>query len=431
MKYEISGWREKGLECYEIQGGKRLLGEVHISGAKNAVLPVLAAAVAGGGESCITNCPNISDVAMMLKLLRGLGCRCRVYGDTITVDSSNIDSVSIDEEHMKGMRSSIFLTGAILGRFGEVEIGQPGGCRIGKRPIDIHLKALEQLGAQVEVKGDKICCTAGRAGLRGTKIRLDFASVGATENVMLAAVFAEGDTILENCAKEPEICELAGFLTACGANIRGAGSDRIYIKGKSPLSGTDYRIIPDRIESGTFLAAAAATHGSVTVRDTRPEHMRATLDAFRAAGCGVREFSDSVSLTANDRLRGIRLKTGTYPEFPTDMQSPMVAALCTAEGTSVVSERIFENRFNFTKELKYMQADIEIDEKSAIINGVRKLYGTTVTAGDLRGGAALVVAGLGAEGTTTVRDVYHIERGYENFHEKLAGLGADIKMNEG
>jgi len=323
------------------------------------------------------------------------------------------------------MRSSVFLTGILLGIKGEVELSMPGGCKIGKRPIDLHLKALKTLGAEIEEKGEVIRCVSPK--LKGAEVYFDFPSVGATENAMMAAIFAEGTTVLKNCAKEPEIEDLASFLIKCGACIKGAGTETIYIKGSKNYHSTEHTVIPDRIEGGTFLSFAATAGGKIAIKNIIPTHMKNITDAFKSMGANIKVYENSLEINRKERLKPLNIRTGIYPEFPTDMQSPLVSALCFADGVSIVKEEIFENRFNFINQLKFMKAIVEIRGKNAIINGVSQIFGAKVFAEDLRGGAALVTAALGALGETDIFGIDHIERGYEQLCYKLNCLEADIE----
>lgn len=416
------------LESYHICGGRKLKGSINIQGAKNAALPILAATVAVGGENYIDNCPKISDVFKMIEILNELGCKCKMQEKVVCVNSNDLSTWHISEKSMKVMRSSIFLTGAILGRLGRVELAQPGGCNIGKRPIDLHLMGLEKLGAKIQQDDNRIVCSTN--GLKGAIIELDFPSVGATENLILAAINADGETHIKNCAREPEIIDLSNYLNKCGAKVYGAGSNYIRVEGKKKMRGTLHRIISDRIEAGTFIAAVAAAGGSIELKSAEAKNMISVITAFRRMGCEIiaNDDKNELNVNVNNRTKSISLSTAPYPGFPTDMQSQLVAALVKADGVSEIEENIFENRFNYIKYLKRMGANIDILGRSAIINGVCSLNGNRVKAQDLRGGSALTIAGLAANGVTFVDDVYHIERGYEDFHKKLKYLGADIEL---
>lgn len=414
------------MDSYHITGGKSLDGEHHLQGAKNAVLPILAATIVTSSTTRIENCPDLSDVRTMVAILVEMGCKVHWEGHSIIIDSSSVDTCTIPKQLMREIRSSVFLMGPTLGRCGQVILSNPGGCAIGQRPIDIHLSALRLLGVEINEVDDLLECKAGR--LIGTDILLPFPSVGATENIMMAAVMAEGDTRIRNAAREPEIVDLQNYLVSCGADICGAGTDEICVRGKQPLHGTTYQVITDRIEAGTLLAAAAATRGRVDLHLAIPSHMPEILDKLREAGCQIKEYSDSISLIAPSRLTSIdSIITLPYPGFPTDMQSQFVALMSLAQGTSRVTETIFENRFKFVEELVKMGADITVDGRTAVINGVNGLTGSAVSAKDLRGGAALVIAGLAAEGLTVIENICQIDRGYDKLESTLCSLGADIK----
>lgn len=417
------------MDSYHISGGKRLQGQRRLGGAKNAVLPILAAAVISGGESRIENCPGLSDVAAMLRILEGIGCRAAMKDHCITVDSAGVDSCEIPPQLMKEMRSSVFLMGPMLARCGRAALSHPGGCEIGRRPIDIHIAALRQLGVEIQETAKGIECRADR--MVGADIRLDFPSVGATENLMMAAVAARGDTRILNPAREPEIRDLQIFLNACGARIEGAGGPEIRISGGGSFHGSAHRVMPDRIEAGTLLAAAAVTGGEITLTDALPGDMEAILETLRLAGCEIHTDADSVRLKGPERLKAVDIITTLpYPGFPTDMQSQFLAILTVAEGESRIRETIFENRFKPAADLGRMGADIEITGSLAVVRGVERLRGAKVSAGDLRGGAALVLAGLAAEGETLVENICHIDRGYDKLEVTLRELGAEIRRIE-
>lgn len=408
-----------------INGGIPLSGSVKIHGAKNAVLPILAATVMVGGVHIIHNCPDFSDVMITIEILKSLGAKVTRSGHTLTVDTSGRLGSFIPEHLMRKLRSSVIFMGAVLARNSEAKISTPGGCELGPRPIDLHLKALAQLGADIrEEHGYLICKTEG---LKGKAIHLDFPSVGATENLMLAAAMADGETIISNAAREPEICDLACFLNNMGADISDAGTSTIKIIGKRKLVPSEYTVMPDRIVAATYLCAAAATGGDVTVTHMCPEHISAVLSVLDDCGCRLITMEDSVRLVAPERLAAPgSIKTMPYPGFPTDAQSLFLAMLCCAEGTSIITETIFESRFKPVPELCRMGAKINVDGRVAVIRGTEKLSGAQITASDLRGGAALVIAGLSAEGTTEIYTPEFIDRGYENFERNLASLGADI-----
>ncbi len=415
------------MDKFVIHGGKPLFGEVTVSGAKNAAVAIIPAAVMVNGVCRIENIPMVSDVRIQLEILRELGCGVRVVNaNTVEIDSTNLNtSVAVSDLNSK-MRASYYLIGAFLGRFGRAEVAMPGGCNFGGvRPIDQHMKGFEALGAKVDIRNG-IVYADGSEGLHGSTIYLDVASVGATVNIMLAACLAEGQTIIENSAKEPHIVDLANFLNSMGADIMGAGTDVIKIRGVEKLVGGFYSIIPDQIEAGTYMAAVAAAGGSVLVKNVIPKHMDCITAKLEEMGCEISEEDDNIRVTRSGAMRKIQVKTMYYPGFPTDMQPQLAAALCLAEGTSVVTEGVWENRFRYSDELRRMGAKIQVDGKVAVIEGVEKLTGAPVRASDLRAGAALVIAGLAAEGTTEIEEIGYIERGYEDIVAKLRKLGADI-----
>ncbi|MBQ3048473.1 MAG: UDP-N-acetylglucosamine 1-carboxyvinyltransferase [Oscillospiraceae bacterium] len=416
------------MEKYIVEGGARLCGTVEISGAKNAALAILAATVLAEEPCIIENIPNINDTSVSLKILKDMGATVRLLDkNTVYVDTSVLTSPMVPYEHAKRMRASYYYLGSLLGRYHKADVSMPGGCNLGVRPIDQHIKGFRALGCTVDiVQGGIISAKADE--LVGSHIYFEISSVGATINVMLAAVKAEGVTILENVAKEPHVVDLANFLNSMGADIRGAGTDVIKIHGVKRLGGTNYTIIPDQIEAGTFMVAAAATGGDVMVSNVIPKHLESISEKLIKAGAVVQEYDDAVRVYRNGPINKVTLKTLPHPGFPTDMQPQMVAMLCAAEGTSVVTESVFENnRFKYVDELSRMGADIQVDGKIAVVEGVPYLKGAPVKATDLRAGAAMVIAGLMAQGVTEIEDIYHIERGYENFVEKLRMLGADIK----
>ena len=415
------------MDKFVIHGGKPLFGEVTISGAKNAAVAIIPAAVMVDGVCRIENIPMVSDVLIQLEILRELGCGVRVINkDTVEIDATTLNTSSAVSDLNRKMRASYYLIGAFLGRFQKAEVAMPGGCNFGGvRPIDQHMKGFEALGAKMEIRNG-IVCADGSQGLKGTNIYLDVASVGATVNIMLAACMAEGQTIIENAAKEPHIVDLANFLNSMGADIMGAGTDVIKIRGVSELTGGFYSIIPDQIEAGTYMAAVAAAGGRVLVKNVIPKHMDCITAKLAEMGCEISEEDDNIRITRNGPTHKIQVKTMYYPGFPTDMQPQLAAALCLAEGTSVVTEGVWENRFRYSDELRRMGSHIQVDGKVAVIEGVEKLTGAPVRASDLRAGAALVIAGLAAEGTTEIEEIGYIERGYEDIVEKLRKLGADI-----
>ena len=409
-----------------IDGGVPLNGEISVQGAKNAVLPILAASVIGDGESVIHNCPQLRDVDMTEIILKELGCKVIRSHNTMAIDPSGMNNCGIDEQLMREMRSSIIFLGAILTVCGEAVVGLPGGCPIGLRPIDLHLKALRQMGVNIAEEHGYLRCNCKR--LRGTDIHLDFPSVGATENIMLAAVKAEGITVIRNAAKEPEIVDLQNFLNAMGANIRGAGGGTIVVKGVKRLHGVEYIPLGDRIEAGTYLIAVASCGGEIEVSGVPPENIAALLHKLRENGCKIYGKNDKIILQSNGDLKSVSLvETMPFPGFPTDLQAQYAALCCTAKGTSLIVENLFETRYRYAAELKRMGADITVRDRTAVIRGVEKLHGAAVTASDLRGGAALVVAALKAEGQSSVSELFLIDRGYADFEGKLRKLGAKIK----
>ena len=409
-----------------INGGTPLTGTIRVHGAKNAVLPILAATVMAGGVHTVSNCPLLSDVAVTVDILKSLGAVVERQGHTLTVDTSGELGSFIPESLMRELRSSVIFMGAVLARKGRVKISAPGGCELGPRPIDLHLKALSLLGAEIREEHGYLLLTAER--LQGSPIHLDFPSVGATENIMLAAALAEGETEITNAAREPEIYDLACFLNAMGAEVSGAGSSVIRIVGKESLSPATYTVMPDRIVAATYLCAAAATGGDVTVTHIDPTHISAVLSVLSDCGCDIHKTEHTVRLIAPKRLKpAAAIRTMPYPGFPTDAQSQVLAALCAADGTSMITETIFESRFKPVPELCRMGARISVSGRVAVVCGVDSLSGAEVHAEDLRGGAALVIAALGAKGTTVIHTPEFIDRGYEAFEETLTALGADIK----
>jgi len=408
-----------------IEGGRPLSGTIAIQGAKNAALPILAAGMLVEGTVIVDQVPNLLDIDVMLDILRSLGCRAEQIGQSVVLDTTSANSAHIPESLMGQMRSSIFLMGPLLARFGEVEVYQPGGCAIGERKIDLHLLGLRMLGAEIREDGNRIVCRASR--LTGTDIHLDFPSVGATENLMMAAVLADGVTTITNAACEPEIEDLQNFLNSMGARVTGAGTGTIRIEGVKRLVPCRYRIIPDRIVTGTLMVAAAATRGQVTLTGANPSHLTSLIHVLRRAGVQVTVDDDIIKVGGVIRPKAVeRIVTSPYPAFPTDLQAQIMVLLALADGVSVVKEMIFEGRFKHVDELVRMGADIRVDLNSAIIRGVPRLYGTTVEATDLRAGAALVIAGLAAQGKTVIEQVYHIDRGYERIEAMFASLGARI-----
>ena len=417
------------MEKLFIQGGRRLSGTVKISGAKNAVLPVIAASLLASTPSVIEEIPDLDDVKTITEVLQYLGLNTRREPGSLFVDSTGIKSCEASYELVRKMRASFLVMGPLLSRFQEARISQPGGCAIGTRPIDLHLKGFEALGAEI-IQGHGFIEARAPKGLQGAKIYLDFPSVGATENIMMAASLAKGQTIIENAAQEPEIVDLANYLNAMGANVRGAGTNAIRIEGVQKLIGTTYAVIPDRIEAGTYMVAAAITGGDVLLKNVLYEHLKPLVAKLKEAGVTIEQDVDQIRVISSGVLRAVDIKTLPYPGFPTDMQSQFMALMSVAEGSSVVSETVFENRFMHVDELKRMGAGIRVDGRIAMVDGVKQLTGCPVTATDLRAGAALVLAGLAAEGQTEIGSVYHIDRGYDRIVDKLRGLGADISRRE-
>ncbi|MCR5323241.1 MAG: UDP-N-acetylglucosamine 1-carboxyvinyltransferase [Lachnospiraceae bacterium] len=417
------------MDQYVIKGGKSLAGEVVINGAKNAALGIIAATLMTDEQVTIENIPDVLDINVLLDALSEIGAIIERKDRHTVKIVGRIDTTKVDIESMRKMRGSYYLIGALLGKCNNAQVPLPGGCNIGSRPIEQHIKGFRALGADVDISFGMVNAKADK--LVGGHIFFDIVSVGATINVMLAAVLAEGQTIIENCAKEPHIVDVANFLNSMGANIKGAGTDIIRIKGVQKLHGSTYSIIPDQIEAGTFMLAAAATGGDVTIKNVIPKHLEAVTAKLVEIGVEVTEEDDAIRVNAKKRLGNTQIKTLVYPGFPTDMQPQMTTSLATCVGTSIITESIFENRFKYVDELTKMGANIKVEGNTAIINGVEKLTGATVSAPDLRAGAALVIAGLVAEGFTTVEHVEYIERGYEDFEKKLQGIGAIIdRFNE-
>ncbi|MEF2919039.1 MAG: UDP-N-acetylglucosamine 1-carboxyvinyltransferase [Acutalibacteraceae bacterium] len=412
---------------YIINGCHKLNGCVEIQGAKNSALPILAASILCRDEVIIHNCPQLSDVDTAVKILRYLGCMVYRDGNTIVIDSNGIYRCDIPNELMCKMRSSIIFLGAILGRIKQAQLSYPGGCELGPRPIDLHLSAFTQMGMTCNDSHGKLECDAGK-GLNSANITLSLPSVGATENIMLGAVCAKGITTISNAAREPEICDLADFLNSCGARIKGAGESTIYIEGVKALGGTQHCIIPDRIVAGTYMASTAVCGGKLLLKGVITSHLNAITSAIEQSGCLIDYTSEGVYISSDKRLKKLRLiRTMPYPGFPTDAQAPLMSMCCFAQGTSVFVENVFENRYKHVSELSKMGANIYVHDRVAVVEGGNKLTGATVEARDLRGGASLVVAGLGAEGTTIIKGINHIERGYEDFEVCLSNIGADIK----
>ena len=414
------------MEQYIIRGGNPLVGEVEIGGAKNAALGILAAAIMTDETVILENLPEVQDIKVLLEAISGIGARVdKIEKGKVAINGSMIGDVSVEYEYIKKIRASYYLLGALLGKYKKAEVPLPGGCNIGSRPIDLHLKGFKALGAEVRIQNGSIVAQAEK--LQGSHIFLDTVSVGATINIMMAASMAEGRTIIENAAREPHVVDVANFLNSMGANIKGAGTDVIRIRGVEKLHKTEYSIIPDQIEAGTFMFAAAATKGDVMVKNVIPKHLEATTAKLEEIGCEVEEFDDAVRVVASKRLLNTHVKTQPYPGYPTDMQPQIGVALSLASGTSIVTESIFENRFKYVAELVRMGGMVKVEGNTAIITGVDKLTGEQVSALDLRAGDSLVIAGLAAEGITIVDDIVYIQRGYENFDAKLRGLGAEIE----
>ena len=414
------------MEQYAIKGGNPLVGEVEIGGGKNAALAILAAAAMTEVTVVIENVPDLRDTAAMLEAMESIGIRIeKLDRHTVKINAGMIESLVVEDDSIKKIRASYYFLGALLGKFKKAEVALPGGCNIGLRPIDQHIKGFRALGADVRIERGLVITEADR--LVGSHIYLDVVTVGATINIMMAAAMAEGQTIIENAAKEPHVVDVANFLNSMGASIKGAGTDVIRIKGVKALHGTEYAIIPDQIEAGTFMFAAAVTRGDVTVKNVIPKHLESISAKLIEIGCEVEESDDAVRVVASKPLTHTHVKTLPYPGFPTDMQPQITVALGLSKGTSIVTESIFENRFKYVDELTRMGANIKVESNTAIIDGVQKYTGASLTAPDLRAGAALVTAALAAEGVSTIDDIKFIERGYEDFPEKLQSLGAQIE----
>lgn len=417
------------MEQYVIKGGNPLYGEVEIGGAKNAALAILAAAIMTDETVTIDNLPNVRDINVLLQAIEEIGAHVeRVDIHKVKINGSFIRGVNVDNEFIRRIRASYYLIGALLGKYKHAEVALPGGCDIGSRPIDLHMKGFRSMGADIDIAHGLVIARAKE--LKGTHIYMDKVSVGATINIMMAAAMADGKTVIENAAKEPHVVDVANFLNSMGANIRGAGTDVIRIVGVEKLHATEYSVIPDQVEAGTFMFAVAAAGGNVLVKNVIPKHLEATTAKLLEVGCQVEEFDDSVRVISDGHLKHTQVTTLPYPGFPTDMQPQMAVLLGIAEGTSTVTESIFENRFKYVDELTRMGADIKVESNIAIINGVKRYTGARVNAPDLRAGAALVIAGLAAEGITVVDDIYYIQRGYEALEEKLTKIGAKIARVE-
>ncbi len=416
------------MQYYQIRGGSPLRGSISVSGAKNSVLPILAATLLTGGKTLLHNCPDLRDVRSALKILEHLGCTARRQGSDILVDSSCANRWDVPHRLMREMRSSVIFLGPILARFGRAQLSLPGGCEIGQRPIDLHLAALRRLGAVIREEGGDIFCQAD--DLRGRDIILSFPSVGATENAMLTACACSGVTRIINAAREPEIADLQAFLQKTGAEISGSGESVITVSGGMPRRDTEHTVLPDRIETATYLCAAAACGGEVTLTEAQPEQVGTVLQCLTEAGCVIRTAGRSITLLAPERLGGVRqVRTMPYPGFPTDAQAPLMAALCTGRGNSVFLETIFENRYRHVSELARMGAEIQVSGRTALVTGA-ELHGAAVRCTDLRGGAALVIAALAARGESRIEEIQHIDRGYEHLTEKLTALGGHIRREE-
>ena len=411
-----------------IQGGKKLEGEVQISGSKNAALPIIAGTVLIKGKTTLYNVPNIQDVQTMFEIIKDIGGKVTKKNNKIIIDTSKIHTYEISENLMRKMRSSVILAGAIIGKHKKANFSYPGGCEIGSRPIDLHLKGFEKLGINIKEEYGEIICEADR--IMGTQIHLDFPSVGATENIILASCLAEGVTVLTNAAKEPEIEDLVKFLNKAGAKIKGAGTDRVEIIGVKKLTEVSYNIMPDRIEAGTYLVAGAITGGNLKVTNLNSNHIEPILNKLEEAGCVLKIEKNTVEIKAPKRIKAVDIKTMPYPGFPTDMQSIFGALLTTAKGTSIITENIFESRYKYVQELNRMGAKINVEGRTAVIKGTKRIQGASVVASDLRGGAALVLEALVAKGVTQVDNVHYILRGYENIVDKLKNLGAKIYLED-
>lgn len=416
------------MSKFIIQGGKKLEGEVRISGSKNAALPIIAATVLVKGKTTLYNVPNIQDVQTMFQIIKDIGGKVTKKNNKVIIDTSKIHTYEIPENLMRKMRSSVILAGAIIGKYNKANFSYPGGCEIGSRPIDLHLKGFEKLGINIKEEYGEIICNSEK--IKGTQIHLDFPSVGATENIILAACLAEGITILTNAAKEPEIEDLVKFLNKAGAKIKGAGTDRIEIAGVKKLTEISYNIMPDRIEAGTYLVAGAITGGNVRIANANPMHIEPILNKLEEANCILEIGKDYVQIKAPRRIKSVDIKTMPYPGFPTDMQSIFGALLSTAKGTSIITENIFENRYKYVQELNRMGARINVEGRTAIIKGTKRIQGANVVASDLRGGVALIIEALAAKGVTQVDNVHYILRGYENIEEKLKKLGSKIFLEK-
>lgn len=412
-----------------VNGGKRLRGELQLQGSKNSSLPIMAAAVLCGEECVLNNCPELTDIYSAARILNGLGCRCRFSDNTAVISSADISVTEIPERLMREMRSSIIFMGAILGRTGECTVSMPGGCELGSRPIDMHISAMRKMGVDIRESYGKIICRATSGKAHGAKISLPFPSVGATENIILCAVTANGETIINNAAREPEICDLCSFLRACGAEISGDGESRIVIRGKNKLHGCTYRIMPDRIAGATYLAMTAAVGGEIILTNACVAETEPFISVLEQTGCSISTCDDRIYLRSGSRLKAVRdrIRTMPHPGFPTDAQAVLMAALVTADGTSVFEENIFDCRYRHTDALVKMGADIQVLGKIAVVKGVSGLHGANIEATDLRGGAAMAAAALAAEGTSEITGISHIDRGYEKIENVVRLLGGDMR----
>ena len=418
------------LEKFVINGGRPLVGEVTIGGAKNAAVAVLPATILAQGVCVIDNLPNISDVAVSVRILAAMGASVRMLNKTtMEIDTTHLRPETVPDELCRQMRASYYFLGALLGRFGQASVAMPGGCNLGPRPIDQHLKAFREMGAEYGVENGKISLRAEN-GLTEAHIFFDMVSVGATINAMLAAVRAEGTVVLENVAREPHVVDVANFLNSCGADVRGAGTDVIKIRGVQQMHGCEYSVIPDQIEAGTYMVGAALTGGNVLIRNVIPKHLEPITDKLESAGASVEVFDDAVRVWRTGEILPVNVKTAPYPGFPTDMQALMGVLLCRASGTSIITESVWESRFRYVDELQRMGANIQVNGKVAVFEGVPQLQAAPVRATDLRAGAGMVMAALAAEGTSEIEGIEHIDRGYEDIVEKLQGLGADIRRVE-
>ena len=413
---------------YIIKGGNKIQGEVTISGSKNAALPIIAATILNGGKSTLYNVPKIHDTQMMFEILKKIGGKVTKKENKVVIDTSKINKFEIPDDLMRQMRSSVIFVGSIVGKHRKVQFSYPGGCDIGTRPIDLHLKAFEKLGININKNYGNISCNCDR--IIGENIDLEFPSVGATENAILASCLAEGKTVITNAAREPEIIDLQNFLNKMGAKVKGAGSNKIEIEGVKHLKDVSYNIMPDRIEAGTFLCIGAMTSGKINLKKVNPSNITPIIDKLEETGCKLKIEKDEIEIVGPKKLKAVDIKTMPYPGFPTDMQSIFTTTLSTAKGTSVIVENIFENRYKYVQDLIRMGAKIKIEGRTAVVKGIKRLYGTNVSATDLRGGVALVLAGISAKGITKIENIEYILRGYEDFDKKLRGLGVDIKIKD-